>query len=293
MLLGLWDMLTTLDPDPQLDVYPGILLASNAESFASLIDRSINHQPLEGKALQPLAVSQVRTTGETRSLQKAAILRNLFDSYGLKMPIVALYTPLAAEAPVLTGKNVWNIRTATPGEFVKKFSSGPSRSLQNASLVMMHGHGIPGMSCSMDIDAIPLESANRIVLCGSCFSAAPVKSDFPALTRAPGGYSVKQRQAFSSRYIDRGATVFFGHMRLSSGFPHLFPVLEKWTQGATVGEAYQQLLNAIIGMRGFHSGQFVATDIADARRIPQNILLYVVLGDPAVVPIAQLRKPAP
>ena len=62
--------------------------------------------------------------------------------------------------------------------------------------------------------------------------------------------------------------------------------------GVTAGEAYQQLLNAIIGMRGFHSGQFVATDIADTRRISQNILLYAILGDPAVVPISRLKKPA-
>jgi hypothetical protein len=87
--------------------------------------------------------------------------------------------------------------------------------------------------------------------------------------------------------------ITISHDKPGMGAVHGWQFCLKWTQGATVGEAYQQLLNAIIGMRGFHSGQFVATDIADARRIPQNILLYVVLGDPAVVPIAQLRKPAP
>ena len=112
------------------------------------------------------------------------------------------------------------------------------------------------------------------------------------MTSAPGGYKVGQRPSFATRYIEQGATVFFGHMRLSSGFPHLYPVLEKWMSGATVGEAYQQLINAIIDMRGFQSGRYVVQQPADQRRLPQNALLYVVFGDPALAPFESLSKTA-
>ena len=74
-------------------------------------------------------------------------------------------------------------------------------------------------------------------------------------------------------------------MRLSAGFPHLFPVLEGWLQGQTVGESHQRLLNAIIAMRGFRKGRFVIPDgQLQLRRSPQNRLLYVTLGDPALRP---------
>jgi hypothetical protein len=79
-------------------------------------------------------------------------------------------------------------------------------------------------------------------------------------------------------------------MRLSSGFPHLYPVLENWLQGASVGEAYQQLINAIIGMRGFGPGNFVVEKPVKQRRIPQNTLLYVIFGDPALVPFEPLVR---
>jgi hypothetical protein len=41
MLLGMWDMLTSLDDHGQLPVFPGLLLAPDQSSFAGLVDRSI------------------------------------------------------------------------------------------------------------------------------------------------------------------------------------------------------------------------------------------------------------
>ena len=290
-LLALWEVLTTLDADPQLDVYPGILLGSTPKSLARLVQQSIDHQPKTVNTLKPLAISQVRTRSELRSLQKAGILRNVFQSYGIETPVVAIYTPEAKGAPELKGSRVWNIYTKGPREFVKKFPEQPAQALQESSLVVMHGHGIPGMSCSVDIDAIPLDFPGKIILSGSCFAAAPAKSDLPAMSRAPGGYTVSKRPAFATQCVDQGAIVFFGHMRLSSGFPHLYPVLEQWMAGKTVGESYQQLINGIIGMRGYRSGKFIVPDPARAeRRLAQNTALYVVLGDPALVPVARLSK---
>ncbi len=289
MLLGTWELLSTLDDDPYLDVFPGILLASTPGEFKGLIDRTVEYRRIPNKELHPFAISQVPSNAETRSLQKAGILRKMFASHGIKTPILAIYTPRAAEAPQLEGEKSWKIRLASKGDFVKSFASGPQEALRDARLVIMHGHGIPGMSCSVDIEGIPTKSRNEIVLSGSCFSAVPMKSDFPRMSSAPGGYKVAPRPAFAARYVDRGATVFFGHMRLSSGFPHLYPVLEKWLEGASVGEAYQQLINGLIDMRGFRSGSYVVRQPAPQRRLPQNSLLYVILGDPAIVPFEALK----
>ena len=292
MLLGMWELLSTLDDDKYLDAYPGVLLASDAKSFAALIQRSIKFQSIAQKQLKPLAISQVPSNQESRSLQKAGILRNVFSTYGLQTPTIAIYTPAADDAPHLSGSQIWNIQMKNKGDFVKKFEpAAAATALADASLVVMHGHGSPGMSCSVDIDGILARSNNQIVLSGSCFAAAPLKTDFPKMTRIPGGYAVTPRQSFSTRYIDRGATVFFGHMRLSSGFPHLYPVLEKWMQGKSVGESYQQLINSLMDMRGFGPGKFVVTEVTPGQRgIPQNTLLYVIIGDPAIVPLQPLEK---
>ena len=128
--------------------------------------------------------------------------------------------------------------------------------------------------------------SGKILLSGSCFSASPVASDLPSMRQAPGGYEVQPRDAFILRAIDNGAVVAFGHQRLSSGFPHLYPVLESWVEGQTVGAGYQQLINALIEFGGFKSGEFlIQKDQKNNKRLPQNRLLYVVIGDPALQPI--------
>ena len=290
MLLGMWELLTTLDDDPFLDVFPGILLASSPARFKALIERTVNYRRITNKDLRPFAISQVPSNAETRSLQKAGILRKIFAGHGIETPTLAIYTPRATEAPELQGEKSWKIRLASKGNFVKSLAPEPQAALQEARLVIMHGHGIPGMSCSVDIEGIPAESKNQVVLSGSCFSAVPMKSDFPRMSSAPGGYKVGQRPAFAIRYVDCGATVFFGHMRLSSDFPHLYPVLEKWLEGSSVGESYQQLINGLIEMRGFRPGGFVVEQPIQQRRLPQNALLYVIMGDPAIAPFEALKR---
>ena len=284
-LLAIWELASTLDDDPQLDVFPGVLLASGAKPFAALIERSIEYQSRTPGELRPLALSQVRTAAELRSLQKAAVLRKWFARWNVATPIVAVYGKRSAGAAELTGQQIWNIRASEGQRFVQTFPEPASRALARASLLIMHGHGIPGMSCGVDVDGLPKNLDGKLILSGSCFAASPTQSDFAALKQAPGGYRVEPRDAFALRAIDNGATVFFGHMRLSAGFPHLFPVLEAWLQGQTIGESYQRLLNAIITMRGFRAGRFMVTaEQAQGRRIPQNRLLYVALGDPALQP---------
>ena len=58
-----------------------------------------------------------------------------------------------------------------------------------------------------------------------------------------------------------------------------------------MGEAYQQLINGLIDMRGFRSGSFVASLPVNQRSLPQNILLYVVFGNPALAPFEPLAQP--
>lgn len=61
-------------------------------------------------------------------------------------------------------------------------------------------------------------------------------------------------------------------------------------EGASVGEAYQELINGLIEMRGFRPGRFVVEQPVEQRRLPQNALLYVILGDPAIIPFESLKK---
>jgi hypothetical protein len=285
-VLGVWELLSTLDEDVQLDCQPGFLVASNFQAFRKLIDQSINYSPITFKGLRPFAISQVQNSTETRSLQKSAMLKSHFKESEISVPIVAIYGAQAGAAPRLPGEQVWNLKVESRKRFIQTMPADATKSLQDSNLVVMHGHGIPGMSCSLDIDGLPADMSGKILLSGSCFSASPVASDLPAMRQAPGGYEVQQRDAFILRAIDNGAVVAFGHQRLSSGFPHLYPVLESWVDGQTVGAGYQQLINALIELGGFKSGEFlIQRDKKNNKRLPQNRLLYVVIGDPALKPI--------
>ncbi|HCC99686.1 MAG TPA: hypothetical protein DER64_04090 [Planctomycetaceae bacterium] len=293
MVLGLWELTSTLDADPQVDVFPGILLASTARHLGALVDRSLRHKPLPVSQLKPLAISQVPRAEELRSLQKAGVLRKWFARTGVTTPIVAVYSRRAVKAARFTGKNIWNLQATDQQPFLKSFPPAADAAFRSASLVVMHGHGVPGMACGVDVDGLPDDLSGKFILSGSCFAASPDRSDFPRIRRIPGGYEVKKRDAFALRAIDNGSMAFFGHMRLGMGFPHLFPVLEAWSQGKTVGESYQQLINGLIAARGFRSGRFVVpADRAAGRRVPQNLLLYVVFGDPAVQPFQAVVTPS-
>ncbi len=282
MLMGMWELLSTLDNDPEIDVFPGILLASDASAFSKLIEQSLKHTPVANGKLRPIAVSQVLSDAETRSLQKAAVLRQHFRKSNLETPVIAIYGKKAKTAPRLKGEQVWNLETPGGGEFIKSFSPELSSKFDESNLIIMHGHGIPGMSCSVDLQGIPANLQGKVLMTGSCFSASPSKSDLPEMRDAPGGYTVQKRDAFVLRAVDQGAIVAFGHQRLSSGFPHLYPVLECWLEGKTVGEGYQRLMNGLINLKEVKSGDFVIRE--KTKRPPQNSLLYVVIGDPALQP---------
>ena len=282
MLLGMWKLLSTLDDDREIDVFPGVLLASNAEAFAKLIDQSIDHKPQPLATIKPVAISQVLRTQELRSLQKAGILRKLFAKMDLETPIVGIYGERAEDAPHLEGDKTWSLKTAGRKKFVKKFPEDVSQALNDSNLIVLHGHGIPGMSCSVDNDGLPEDMTGKSLFAGSCFSASPSKSDLPPMRQAPGGYEVQKRDAFVIRAIDNGALMAFGHQRLSSGFPHMFPVLEDVLAGKSAGQAYQELLNGLFELKRVDTNKLTIPLPASGPRVPQNTFLYVLIGDPAL-----------
>ena len=281
-LLGMWKLLAGIDSDSMIDVWPGLLIASNEEAFDDLVDQSIHSHTVVPKSVKPLAISQVRNSRETRSLQKAGLLRKLFEEEGIKLPVVSIYGAQADNAPELEEVKTWNLRLKNDRQFIRRFPVDVIAELNSANLWIMHGHGIPGMSCSVDIDGLPESMTGTVVLSHSCFSASPWNSDLPRMTEAPGGYDVEKRDAFLLRAIDRGAVLAFGHQRLSTGFPHLYPVLDSLLEGKTAGQAYQELLNALIDYRGLEPDDFLLSDTDRQETKPlQNILLYVLIGDPA------------
>ena len=289
MLLQVWELLAQIDEDPQLDAYPGILVASTSDGLARLVDQSIGYRPRSRKSLVPMAISQVPSRTELRSLQKAAILRRQFKSLGMKTPIVAVYTSQATGAPHLDGESVWSLATTTGKRFVRSFSGKLGVTLRSANLVIMHGHGSPGMSCSVSVSAIPRDCSGKLLLTGSCYSASPKVSDLAKLREAPGGYAITAEDAFVLRAIDSGAVSTFGHMRLSSGFPHLYPVLESWMRSETIGQSYQQLINGLLERNRLDSRDLVMdTATLEKRQPKQNVLLYVLIGDPALQPLEKL-----
>jgi hypothetical protein len=157
----------------------------------------------------------------------------------------------------------------------------------------MYGHGVPGMTCSLDVTAFhDVTMTNKVILCGSCFSAYPPQSEFPAMPSGPDGSGVQNdRERFLMCAIGKGAVVAYGHMRQNSGFPHMYPVLEAWMNGLSVGEAYQRLINGIIDSQGFTAGEFVLREGPAANQaavMRRNQLLYVLVGDPALQPLVRM-----
>jgi hypothetical protein len=83
-------------------------------------------------------------------------------------------------------------------------------------------------------------------------------------------------------------------MRLSQGFPRLYPVLQSWLDRQTVDQAYQGLINSVIETQAQGLKRYVVSDPnISPRRIPQNALLYVIIGDPALQPLGNLLVSRP
>jgi hypothetical protein len=301
VVLALWDVFASLDSDPELDVFPGFLVAGDSKGLAGLVDRSIGYRSLARGAVRPFVVGQVVDNDSpqgTRSFQKVKILRNYFEEKKIEPSslVVRMYRARKPGTVGTPSSREWDVSANAPGAEVEQIPSGARKALERSNVVAMFGHGAPGKTCSLDVDAFRnVDLSNKVILCGSCFSAAPLKSEFGRMDRDLDGSALKfDRTRFLDRALDRGAVVFFGHMRLNSGFPHLFPVLEGWMDGLTVGEGYQRLIDALLANNNFTPEEIplpLGSNLDEKAINRRNILLYIVVGDPALRPIVPVSTP--
>jgi len=292
VVLAVWQLLLRLG-DGKLTVYPSYLVARNSKDLDALVSKSINRAQLHTADLHPVVIAQAtdEKSGGMRSVQKAVLTEDLFHELGVDCPGLVIRTksaPPPLEFPKIATLGTLSIEQA--GHFIEKFPPAPTRALSDARLILLFGHGLPGMTCSFVANAfenIPMQ--NDIVLCGSCFSATPPDSD---LLKNSNG---TRAESLAFQVIADGAQVFYGHMHENSGFPQLFVAFEALMKGQSVGESFQQMMNTVIDTTKVPQDRFVMSEdeLADEQAVKQrNGLLFVMIGDPAAQPIApSLEKP--
>jgi hypothetical protein len=295
MLLAMWQVLAELDTDPQdtdpqLDAFPGLLLAPTAQDFEALIERSIHHKPQASSDLRPFLIAQVSTEPAPvngRAMQKVDWLRGMFEQQGLAAPslLVRQFRAEPLSLPASTKSAAWGLDVSGPRQVLNELQSPIVNAMDEATLLILFGHGVPGKTCSLDVNVFDkVRMTNKIVLCGSCYSAAAPQSDFE---NDDGPEIRNDRPRFAFRSIAGGATVVYGHMRENGGFPEMFPVFEAWMHGLSVGEAYQRQVNALMSWSDLRTEEVgLSREAAKDKRAERdrNELLYVVIGDPALTP---------
>ena len=284
MLAGMWSVLTALGDDHQLPVFPGILAAPNPMALNALVDRSINYRPLAQSQVSPFVMGQVLSSEPfgLRSLQKVRMMTNLFGDYGCPTHslVILASTAVAAGLIVAPAPGQWQVAMTNPGQFIKSIPAAAQSALNDSSLLLLFGHGSPETECCLDFSAFRnVRMTGKIVMSGNCYSAAVTAS----------GASPTD-ESFALLAVEKGAAVVFAHMTENAGFPHLFPVLENWMQGLTVGEAYQRQINALIAQNGASPNDFGSTTQPEAGA---DDLLYVVIGDPALQPLVKMTPLKP
>ena len=186
---------------------------ANAKAFEDLVDRSIRYRPPSGDALRPFVVGQVTDFSATglRSLQKVGIMRALFGQYGHSMPSLVTRTSQVRRADGKSGSqpSQWEVMADAPGRFIKALPPPAKQALDEASLLVMFGHGVPGMTCSLDVEAFHDVAHDRqsgfvwIVHVGG-----PAGVRFPPCGTGPDGSAVQNdRERFAMRAVANGAVV--------------------------------------------------------------------------------------
>ncbi len=288
MLLALWDVFTRLDADPYLDVYPGLLVASDAASLSGLIERSLSYDA----AKQPknfFGISQIFDPGY-KSFQKIEVLKGSLKQAGYTSANLTINSipglDNRAGFPAVAAKDHWVLQGSRRSP-VSKLPKAARAKLENSSLTMLFGHGVPGRVVGMEVDALnQVNLSNQIILSGCCYSGVGMATDCAMAGPVAGSLDPKLKR-FSLAMVDRGAVSVFCHMRLNMGFPHVYPMLESYLANRSLGESYQRLINALIEGQGGFTPQWY-TQQTPARSLQSrkmNQLLYMQIGDPALVPI--------
>jgi len=291
-LLALWDVFTRLDEDRYLDVYPGLLVASDAKGLSGLIERSVSYDATK-QSKNFFGISQIFDPGY-KSFQKIEVLKGSLKKAGYTSANLTINSipglENRADFPAVSAKDHWVLQGSRRSP-VAKLPEAARKKLEESSLTMLFGHGVPGRIVGMKVDALnPVNFSNQIILSGSCYSGVGTATDCAMAGPVAGSLDPKLKR-FSLTMVDRGAVAVFCHMRLNMGFPHVYPMLESYLANRSLGESYQRLINALIeGQGGFtpqwHTKQTPARSIQSRK---MNQLLYIQIGDPALVPI-QIQK---
>lgn len=284
MHLCMLKLLSGLDEDPELDVFPGYLMASDAEGLAALVERTVQFQAMGVDEIEPASIGAIEDTDARRyrSYQKAKVMQKMFAKEGKKSPAIIITTRQShterEDFPDLSAEE-GNIAMLPQSEryTFDRLSLPAELALDESNVLFMYGHGTTDRICGTNVDAFgELDFTDELVFCGSCMSASPYEADRVDLESKRGD------KRFAYHVIENGAVMFFGHMGLCGGFPKVFPMSELVLSGSSTGEAYQQLMNSIIGGKpipDYYSGPAGSRDAANGH-------LYVLWGDPALVPIA-------
>ncbi len=291
-LLSLWDVFTRLDEDPYLDVYPGLLVASDAKSLSGLIEKSIGYDATK-QSKNFFGISQIFDPGY-KSFQKIEVLKGSLKKAGYTSANLTINSipglENRASFPAIAGNNHWVLQGSRRNPVATL--PGPARKkLEKSSLTMLFGHGVPGRIVGMKVDALnPVNFSNQIILSGSCYSGVGTATDCAMAGPVAGSLDPKLKR-FSLTMIDRGAVAVFCHMRLNMGFPHVYPMLETYLENRSLGEYYQRLINAFIEGQGGFTPQWYTkkTPARSAQSRKMNQFLYMQIGDPALVPI-QIKR---
>ncbi len=287
MHLAVLKLLSTLDSDESLDAYPSYLIASDAKSFTRLIKRSLSSKPMSWSALKPLSIGCIEDTNTNRyrSYQKSQIVQNMFEAKGTTATTLTITT----KSEHLNRKDFPKLDEAQrdlemkPTQLRQSFVSFPPKAknvLNESKMLFMFGHGVPGQICGSPVKAYAdIDLSNEIIFSGSCYSAASYMMD---AQKTPDS-----RKRFAFQAIDRGANTVLGHMGPCGGFSYIYPVAEHVLEGLSIGEAYQRLMNAQIGGRPMPAYYSDSPPSRRAQRDPRTKLLYIIFGDPALVPVAK------
>ena len=287
MHLCLLKLLSSIDDEPGLDVFPGYLVASDASKLSELVDRTIAFKPITREQVKPVAIGTIEDDGATRyrAYQKVKVLQKMFAGQGTESPTVFIVTN-----PSLVAREDFPKLGASPGEIVmlpgskreafSSLSEPATQAMSGRNVLFMFGHGMPDRLCGTKVTAFaPLDFSNELVFCGSCMSASPAHADRVNLENQAA------TKRFGSQAMENGAVMVLGHMGLCNGFPEIYPMAEHVFEGLSVGEAYQRVINALIGSNAIPDYYAQPASRQNNPNDPANRLLLILWGDPALVPI--------
>lgn len=285
MHLCMVKLLSSLEAAPGLDVFPGYLIANDPATLTALIERTIAFKPMTRDQLKPVSIGTIEDNGITRyrSYQKAKVLQKMFAEQGNESPAVIIVTNPALTARAdfpKVGEAAGEIAMMPAGarESFRSFSEPALQALQTNNILFMFGHGLPDRLCGTEVSAFAqVDFSNELVFCGSCMSASPVQADRVDLEN----HVTTKR--FGSLAVENGAVMVLAHMGLCGGFPEVYPMAEHVLEGLPVGEAYQRVMNALIGNRRLPDYYSEPASRQNNPNDPANHLLLILWADPALV----------